>query len=105
MAGKSRACNKCPHLKIQCSLVSGGARQGAKHKAELDAEETAQPKWLKLVVKALGMRVELTMWEVHLEHLEFLRDLQELFERQLEEVRRLQQVVLVIAFAIDKVVE
>ena len=38
-------------------------------------EEAAQPKWLK--VEVVGMRSELTMQEVLLEQLEFLRELQE----------------------------
>ena len=58
-----------------------GARwrvMGPKGKAELDTEEMAQPKWLKLVVEVSGMRAELIMWEVLLEHLELLGELQDL---------------------------
>ena len=112
MVGKSQVCNQCHHLKIQCSLVLSRVRQGVKCKAESDMEEMVQLKELKLVVKVLGMRVELTTWEVLLEHSELLRDLWELFgkqlkqfEKQLEEVRGLQQVVSVIRFTVDEVVE
>ena len=75
MAGKSQVCDECRHLKIQCSLVLSRGRWGQKCKVELDVEEMVQPNWLKLVVEVLGMRVELTMWEVLLEHSEFLVDI------------------------------
>ena len=65
-------------------------------------EEMAQPKQLKPVVKVLGMRAELTMQEVLLEHLEFLANIWELFGNQLEETRRIQKAVLVIRFMVDE---
>ena len=109
MAGKTQACNECCCLKIQCLLVLSGARQGPKQKVELDAEEVVQPKWLKLVVEVPGVRVEmwveLTTWEILLEHSELLADIWELFMKQLDEMKRLQKVVSVIGFAIDEVTE
>ena len=65
-------CDQCHCLKIQCSLVLARGQWGLKQKAELDAEEMVQPKWLKPFIEVSGMRGELTMWEVLLEHLEFL---------------------------------
>ena len=50
-------------------------------------EEVVQPKWLRLVIEVPGpstrMRVELTMQEMLLEHLELLADIWELLARQL----------------------
>ena len=68
--GKSQVCDKCRCLKIQCSLVLAGRRQGPKWKAESDTNETALPKRLKLVVKVSGMRPEPMTREVLLEHSE-----------------------------------
>ena len=59
----------------------------------MDTEELVQPKWLKLIVEVSGMRVEWTMQEMLLEHLELLGDLWELFKSQLEKVKGLQWVV------------
>ena len=89
VAGKSQACDGWCYLKIQCLLVLSGGRWGPKWKVELDTEEMAQPKWLKLIVKVLGMRVEPTTWEVLLEHSKLLGDLWDLFKGQLEELRGL----------------
>ena len=75
MVVKSQACDECRHLKIQCSLVLAGGQQGSKWKVELDIEEVAQPKWLKLVIEVMGMTGELTIWEVLLEQSESLREL------------------------------
>ena len=84
--GKSQACDECRRLTIQCSLVPAGGRRGPKRKAESDAEEPAQPKWLKPVIEVLGMRPELTKREVLLEHLELLGDVRGLLKSQLEEL-------------------
>ena len=65
--GKSQACNKCCHLKIQCMLVPARGQQGPKQKAESDVEEMVQPKQLKPIIKVVGMSPELTMREVLLE--------------------------------------
>ena len=54
-------------MKIQCSLVLSRARWALKYKVESDMEDAAQPKCLKPVVEVLGMRVELTTWEVLME--------------------------------------
>ena len=105
MAGKSQACNECCHLKIQCFLVPSRVRWGPKCKAESDAEEAREPKWLKLVVKVLGMRVEPMIQEVFLEHLEFLADIWELFAKQLEETKRIWKVMLVIVFTVDELTD
>ena len=56
---------------------------------ESDAEEMAQPKQLKLIVKVLVVRAELTTWEILLEHLELLGNLWGLFKSQLEGLRGL----------------
>ena len=109
-AGKTQASNECYCLKIPYLLVPSGERWGPKWKAELDVEEEArQPKWLKLVVEVSGVRAEMqaepTMWEILLEHSELLVDMQELFTKQLEEMKRLWKAVLVIRFAIDEVME
>ena len=47
-------------------MLSGGC-WGLKWKVELDVDELVQQKWVKLVVEAGGMRLELTMWEALLE--------------------------------------
>ena len=86
---KSQACDECCCLKIQCSLVPAGGRWGPKQKVELDAEETAQPKWLKPVIEVSEMRLELTTQEVLLEHLELLGDVQGLLKSQLKELKGL----------------
>ena len=87
--GKSQACDECCRLKIQCSLVPAGGRQGPKRKVELDAEELVQPKWLKPVIEVSGMRLELTTREVLLEHSELLRGVWGLLKSQLEELKGL----------------
>ena len=79
-AGKSQVCDKCCHLKIQCSLVPSGARRAAKRKVESEMEEVLS-KCLKLVVEMTGMQAEPMMREILLEQLELLRDLHELFVR------------------------
>ena len=84
MVGKIHVCDEYCCLKIQCSLVLGRVRQGVKCKAESDMEKTVQPKSLKLAIEASGMRAEPTTQEVHLEHLELLGDLWELFRKQFE---------------------
>ena len=56
--------------------MPAGSQRGPKRKAELDVEEMAQPKQLKLVVEV--MRGELTTREVLLEQLELLRELWDL---------------------------
>ena len=71
---KSQACDECRRLKIQCSLVPAGGWRGPKLKVESDTDETAPPKRLKPVVEVSGMRLELTTWEVRLEHSELLGD-------------------------------
>ena len=88
--GKSQACDECRGLKIQCSLVPAGGWRGPKQKAELDMEEMAQLKWLKLIIEVLGMRPEPTTREVLLEHSELLGDVQGLLKSQLEELCRIR---------------
>ena len=69
----------------------------------------AQPKWLKLVVEVLEVRVEmcmeLTMHEILLENLEVLADMQELFTKQLKETKGFWKALLAIRFAINNVME
>ena len=110
--GKSQVCNECNCLKIQCSLVLAGEQWGLKWKAELDAEEVAQPKQLKLVVEVMGMRGELTKWEVLFEQLELLRELchlqasqLEVMEKHLEEVKGAWQSISAIGYALEELVE
>ena len=88
--GKSQVCDECRHLKIQCSLVLAGGRQGPKQKAELDTDETAQLKRLKPVIEVSGMRPEPMTWEVLLEHSELLGDVRGLLKSQLEEMKGLR---------------
>ena len=75
-------------------------------------EEAAQPKWLKPVVKVMGMRGKLTMQEVLLEQLELLGELQhlqarqlEVMEKHLEEVKGTRQSISVIGYALEELVE
>ena len=103
--GKSQACDECRCLKTQCSLALAGGQRGPKQKAELDMEETAQPKQLKLIIEVSRMRLELTTQEVLLEHLELLGDVQGLLKSQLEEVKGLQQAVMVMGSVLDDIVE
>ena len=51
------------------------------------------------------MGLEPSMWEVCLEHSEFLADIQELFTKQLEEMKRICKAVLAVGFAMDDLVE
>ena len=112
MVGKSQACDECCRLKIQCSLVPAGGRQGLKQKVESDSEETVQPKWLKLFVEVLRMRGELTMWDVLLEQSELLRELHDLqvkqlevAEKHLEEAKGARWLISAILFAMEELVE
>ena len=104
-AGKSQACDECHRLKIQCSLVPAGGRQGPKWKAESDIDETALPKWLKPIVEVLGMRPEPTTREVLLEHLELLGDVRGLLKSQLDEMKGLRRAVVAMGSAMDNIVE
>ena len=108
--GKSQACNKCHHLKIQCSLVPARGQQGPKQKAKLDVEETAQPKQLKPVIKV--MRGEPTTQEVLLEKLELLGELQDLqvrqlgvLEKHLEELKGVWRLISAIRYTLEELVE
>ena len=56
---------------------------------ELDAEEMAQPKWLKLVIEVMGMRPEPMTQEVFFERLDLLGELWGLLKSQLEELKGL----------------
>ena len=105
-------CDECHCLKIQCLLVPAGGRRGPKWKAELDVEETAQPKQLKPVVEVLGMRGEPMTREVLLEQSELLRELQDLqaqqlevLEKHLEEVKGAWQLISAIGYTLEALVE
>ena len=80
-------------------------RRGPKWKAELDTDETALPKQLKPVVEVSGMRLELTTWEVRLEHSELLGDVRGLLKSQLKEMKGLQQAIVAMGSAMDDIVE
>ena len=51
--GKLQACDACWQIKMQCSLVLGGARQ-QKWKAGDNSEDGVQPKRMQVVVEVLG---------------------------------------------------
>ena len=85
--------------------MPAGGQWGLKWKVELDAEEPAQPKQLKLVIEVSGMRPEPTMREVLLEHLELLWDVQGLLKSQLEELKNLWRAVAAMGSAMDDIVE
>ena len=103
--GKSQACDECRRLKIQCSLVPAGGRQGPKRKVELDTNETAQLKQLKPVIEVSGMRPEPMTREVLLEHSELLRDVRGLLKSQLEEMKGLQRAIAVMGSVMDDIVK
>ena len=75
-------------------------------------EEVAQPKQLKPVVKVMGMRGKLMTWEVLLEQLESLRELQDLqawqlgvLEKHLKEVKGAQWSISMIGYTPKELVE
>ena len=103
--GKSQRCEKFHHLKIQCSLVPAGGQQGPKRKAELDMDETAQPKWLKLIIEVSGMRLEPMTQEVLFEHSALLRDVRGLSKSQLEELKGLRRAVAAMGSVMDDIVK
>ena len=98
----------------QDTLLTGAGwrAMGLKWKVELDVEEVAQPKQLKQVVKVVGMRGEPTTWEVLLEQLELFKELQDLqarhlevMEKHLEEVKGAHQLISVIRYTLEELVE
>ena len=72
---------------------------------ESDTEETAQLKWLKTVVEAVEMRLELTTREILLEQTELLGDLRGLMKSQLKELKELRRAARGMGSAMDDIVD